>query len=130
MYSVQPSEACGLQHSPSSVYDDLAAAQKQGQAQIGSSQTYCIRAVNPIGCNSGSYKSDPACVSVTIAWESAIFGAVVGGLNTGSAPIKDVTIQWYFADNPDFNGFGVTNADGKIVELSTGELGLNIQASY
>jgi hypothetical protein len=127
VYSVQDSTQCGVYHSPISVFDDLEAAQAQGLVSVGSNQTYCVRATAPIGCDSNKYESDPACVSIIIAWESSISGAVHGRENTGKAPVKDVTIAWYFISNPDIGGEGTTNADGHLIETNSRESGINIQ---
>ncbi len=109
--------------------DDLETAQNNGQAAIGSLQTYCIRAINSVGCDNGAYKSNPTCASITISWESSISGLVRAPDTAGKAPIKDVTITWYFVDYPEINGQGTTNADGAFVELFTSQLKLNIKSS-
>ena len=127
-YSIQVPQVCGLAHAPTSVYDDLASAQKQGQADPGTLQTYCVRAVNPIGCNLGSYSSDPTCITVKINWESAFFGSVTGSYVVGSPPVEGVSIRWQAVDYPDLVGYGATNHDGKIVETDSNRLGLNIQS--
>jgi len=111
------------------VSDDLETAQNNGQAAIGSLQTYCIRAINSVGCDNGAYKSNPTCASITISWESSISGLVRAPDTAGKAPIKDVTITWYFVDYPEINGQGTTNADGAFVELFTSQLKLNINSS-
>jgi hypothetical protein len=127
VYSVQDSTICGVYHSPTSVFDDLSAAQAQGLATIGSTQTYCVRATAPIGCDSNKYESEPACTSIVIAWESSIAGWVHGRDNTGKAPVKDVLMQWYFVSNPDIGGEGTTNADGHFIENNSQEIDINIQ---
>ena len=109
------------------MYDDLSAAQAQGLATIGSLQTYCVRATAPIGCDANKYESEPACATITIAWESSLSGSVHGRDNTGNAPTKDVVINWYFVSNPDIGGEGTTNADGHFIESNSRALGLNIQ---
>ena len=125
---MQDASVCGVRHSPTSVYDDLSAAQAQGLATIGSLQTYCVRATAPIGCDANKYESEPTCVTVRIAWESSLSGSVHGRDNTGKAPTKDVEIKWYFVSNPDIGGEGTTNADGHFIESSSRALGINIQA--
>jgi hypothetical protein len=127
VYSVQDSTICGVYHAPTSVFDNLLAAQAQGIAKVGSNQTYCVRATAPIGCDSNKYESDPACASIIIAWESSLSGWVHGRDNTGKAPSKDVKIVWYFVSNPDIGGEGTTNADGYFVETDTRALDINIQ---
>jgi len=127
-YAIQVPQVCGLAHAPTSVYDDLVSAQKQGQANPGTLQTYCVRAVNPIGCDLGSYSSDPTCIVVIINWESAIFGSVTGTFQIGSPPVEGVTIRWQAVDYPDLVGYGTTNIDGKIVETDSNRLGINIQS--
>ena len=129
VYAVQAQQPCGLPHAPTSVFDDLATAEKSGEANIGTTQVYCIRAINPIGCTSGSYSSAPSCTSVVINWESAINGYVLGTVNTGNAPVSGVTITWSFVNFPAATGTGTTNGDGRFVENSSGNLGINIQAS-
>jgi hypothetical protein len=62
-----------------------------------------------------------------IAWESAFSGSVLGRPNTGNAPVKDVTVSWYFVSYPDIGGSATTNADGQFVELISKALGVNIQ---
>ena len=132
VYSIQASDICGLRHSPSTVYDDLAAAQNQGLATIGSNQVYCVRAINPIGCDFGGYKSNPTCASILISWESSFSGIVRGRDNTGKVPIKDVIITWAFVSFPSIinavQNQAITNEDGKFVEINSKELDVNIQA--
>jgi hypothetical protein len=129
LYSVQDATVCHLKHSPSSIFDDLSTAQSQGQAGIGTTQTYCIRATAEIGCDSNKYESDPTCTDIVIAWESAFSGSVLGRPSTGNAPTKDVTVSWYFVSYPDIGGSATTNADGQFVELTNGALGVNIQVA-
>jgi hypothetical protein len=105
--------------------------QLQNKIVVGSLQTYCIRAINPIGCdNSQYYASESTCVSQLILWESAIHGVVKGKESVASAPIQDVEITWMFVDYPEVNGTAITNADGKFVDLRTGEVGINIQVCH
>ncbi len=127
LYSVQDSTVCGIKHSPSSAYDDLSAAQAQGQAPVGTKQTYCIRATAEIGCDSNKYESDPTCTDIVIAWESSLSGSVSGSPSTGLAPVKDVIVTWSFVNYPDIGGSATTNSDGKFVETSTRTLDVNIQ---
>jgi hypothetical protein len=130
-YDVQSAQACLLPHAPVSVYDDLVAAQLQNQIVVGSSPTYCVRAVNPIGCdNQNSYASNAACVTKLILWESALGGRVRGGVSTGSLPIEGVIITWSFVDYPEVNGTAITNVDGYFADQLTGVVGLNIQVSF
>jgi hypothetical protein len=130
-YDVQSAQACWLPHAPVSVYDDLIAAQLQNQVAVGSFQSYCIRAVNPIGCdNANSYTSDSACVTKQILWESALSGRVRGREATGSLPIEGVIIMWSFVDYPEVNGTAITNVDGYFADKFTGVVGLNIQVSF
>jgi hypothetical protein len=127
-YDVQSAQACWLPHAPVSVYDDLVAAQLQNRIAVGSFQSYCIRAVNPIGCdNANSYVSNAACVTKQILWESALGGRVRGREATGRLPIEGVIITWSFADYPEVNGTAVTNVDGYFADELTGIVGLNIQ---
>jgi hypothetical protein len=127
LYSVQDATVCHLQHAPTSVYDDLAVAQRYGQALVGTTQKYCVRATADIGCDSNKYESDGTCNSLTIAWESSLSGTVRGRRNTGNAPTKGAIISWYFVNYPNIQGSGRTNEDGYFVEES-GEKDINIQA--
>ncbi len=129
-YFIQSSEVCWLPHAPVTVYDDLVAAQLQNKISVGSLQTYCIRAINPIGCdNSQYYSSESTCVTKLILWESAIRGIVKGKENIGSAPIEGVEITWSFVGFPEVNGTAITNHDGLFVDSVTAEVGLDIQSS-
>jgi hypothetical protein len=67
-YFVETSTPCFVPHAPAQVYDDLVVAT---EVALGSNQTYCVRAINSIGYEAG-YRSDPACVDVTIAWEAVV----------------------------------------------------------
>ncbi len=127
LYSVQDATICHLQHAPTSVFDDLIVAQRYGQALVGTTQKYCVRATADIGCDSNKYESAETCEFLTIAWESSLSGTVHGRENTGNAPTKDATISWYFVNYPDIQGSGRTNEDGHFVEES-GEKDINIQA--
>jgi hypothetical protein len=130
-YFIQASQQCGVPHGPTSIYDDLITAQLQDKVQVGSNHTYCIRAINPIGCDpAGSYASDPTCQKVQIAWESSLTGIVVGKQDTGNAPVPEVSIKYSFVNYPNIQGYGVTNTDGIFVESETGEPGINIQVSF
>ena len=125
---MQSAQACWLPHAPVSVYDDLVAAQLQNRIAVGSFQSYCIRAVNPIGCdNENSYVSNAACVTKKLLWESALGGRVRGREETGSLPIEGVIITWSFVDYPEVNGTAITNVDGYFADELTGIVGLNIQ---
>ncbi len=131
LYAVQSSEPCGKRHAPTSVFDDLSAAQMLNDAQVGSFQRYCIQAQNPIGCGiDGSYKSDfeKACINIQINWESALNGVVRGSANTGGIPVPGVTIVWSFASNTAGNGTGITNANGQFVDQAE-TMGFNLQVS-
>ncbi len=128
LYSVQDATVCHLQHSPTSVYDDLVVAQRGGKAMVGSSQKYCVRATAEIGCDSNKYESAETCKILKIAWESSLSGIVRGRANTGNAPTKDATISWHFVNYPDIQGSGRTNADGHFVENGSGKRDINIQA--
>jgi hypothetical protein len=130
-YYVLSQIACRIRHAPTSVYDDLATAQLQGKAFIGSYQQYCVQAINQIGCGSGgAYSSDPTlgCTTWQINWESSILGLVKGDSATGGAPVPDVIVTWQFLDYPEINGTGTTNADGKFVQMD-GTFGLLLQVS-
>ena len=127
VYQVQAQQTCGVSHSPTTVYDDLETAEMSGQAVVGTKQTYCIYAVNPIGCTSGSYTSAANCVDVLINWEAAINGIITSTVAMGSSPIAGVTVTWFFVDAPEISGTGITNSDGRFVEAGTNALGIDIQ---
>jgi hypothetical protein len=130
-YLIQAAQQCGIPHGPTSIYDDLVTAQLQDKVSVGSNHSYCIRAINPIGCDpAGSYASDPSCLNVQIAWESSLSGIVVGKPDTGNAPVPEVTITYTFVDFPAVQGGGTTNTDGIFVESTSGEPGINIQVSF
>ncbi len=126
-YLTEDATTCFLQHAPTSVYDDLVVAQRYGQALVGSTQKYCVRATAEIGCESNKYESAETCEFFKIAWESSLSGIVHGRENTGRAPTKDAVITWYFVNFPHIKGSAKTNADGHLVEES-GRMDVNIQA--
>ena len=61
----------------------------------------------------GGYKSEPACATVTIAWEVAFQGTVLGADNTGNIPVQDVTVTWSLASNPSISNSVITNKNGQ-----------------
>ena len=67
-YMVNSKDVCFSAHAPTSVYDDLVVAPS---VTVGSVQTYCIRAINEVGYDTG-YRSDSACRNITIAWEASV----------------------------------------------------------
>jgi hypothetical protein len=68
IYNFESPQVCFTQHSPSSIFDDLTTTPS---IQLGSIQTYCVRAVNPVGYKFG-YRSNPGCQDIKIAWESMV----------------------------------------------------------
>ena len=68
IYNFESPQVCFTQHSPSSIFDDLTTSPN---IKLGSTQTYCVRAANPVGYKFG-YRSDPGCQDITIAWESMV----------------------------------------------------------
>ncbi len=68
VYDFESPDMCFTQHSPSTVADDLTTTPL---VQLGSQQTYCVRAVNPDGYRLG-YRSDPGCQTITIGWETKV----------------------------------------------------------
>ena len=68
-YAVESYDTCFTSHSPTQIYDDLTVSTT---VQLGSTQTYCVRAVNVVGYATG-YRSDPACKDVVIAWEAVVW---------------------------------------------------------
>jgi hypothetical protein len=67
-YLVNSDAVCFTNHAPTNVYDDLTVAQN---IAVNSVQTYCFRATNQEGYDSG-YRSDPTCQDITIAWEASV----------------------------------------------------------
>ncbi len=68
-YEVESEKTCLASHSPTQIYDDLAAS--AALVPVGSTQTYCVRAVNDVGYDSG-YSSNATCKDVVIAWETLV----------------------------------------------------------
>jgi hypothetical protein len=130
-YFIQAAQQCGVPHAPTSIYDDLVNAQLQDKVLVGTRHSYCVRAINPTGCDpAGSYVSTPTCQNVQIAWESSLSGIVVGKQETGNAPVPEVTIKYTFVKYPNIRGGGVTNMDGIFVESGTSEPGINVQVGF
>jgi hypothetical protein len=46
--------------------------------------------------------------------------------SAASVPVAEVTIDWYFADNPLVNGSGTTDENGQFIETSN-YLGFHLQ---
>jgi hypothetical protein len=67
-YMVNSKDVCFSTHAPTAVFDDLAAAPS---VTVGSVQTYCVRAINEQGYDTG-YRSNAACADITIAWEASV----------------------------------------------------------
>ena len=67
-YTIESYATCFSSHAPAQIFDDLTVSTT---VQLGSTQTYCVRAVNAIGYDTG-YRSDPACRDVVIAWEAIV----------------------------------------------------------
>ncbi len=67
-YMVNSKDVCFSAHAPTSVYDDLVVAPS---VTVGSVQTYCVRAINEVGYDTG-YRSASACRNITIAWEASV----------------------------------------------------------
>jgi hypothetical protein len=76
MYNFESPDVCSTKHAPSSIFDDLT---KAPTVKLGSIQTYCIRAANPVGYKFG-YQSHAGCQDITIAWESMVRCLVFGEL--------------------------------------------------
>ncbi len=128
-YMVNSKDMCFSAHAPTSVYDDLVVAPS---VTVGSVQTYCIRAINEVGYDTG-YRSDSACKDITIAWEASVCclindlpcschninvvgmqieGTVRGSDIAGKLPTKDAVIAWQLVRNPAVAGSTTTDADG------------------
>jgi hypothetical protein len=69
-YKIESYSTCFTSHAPTQIFDDLTVSLN---VELGSTQTYCVRAVNEVGYDSG-YRSDPACKDVVIAWEAVVCG--------------------------------------------------------
>ncbi len=91
-YMVNSKDVCFSTHAPTAVFDDLAAAPS---VTVGSVQTYCVRAINEQGYDTG-YRSNPACADITIAWEASVScGDVM--LSSSILPSDLCADRWYCA---------------------------------
>ena len=61
----------------------------------------------------GGYKSNPACATVTIAWEVAFQGTILGADDTGNIPVQGATVTWSLASNPAISNSILTNKNGQ-----------------
>jgi hypothetical protein len=66
-YEFESPDVCYTKHSPTSIFDDLTVS----KVPPGTIITYCIRATNDVGYDYG-YRSEPACLNVTVAWEASV----------------------------------------------------------
>jgi hypothetical protein len=128
-YMVNSEDVCFSDHAPTSVYDDLVVAPS---VTVGSVQTYCVRAINEVGYDTG-YRSDSACKDITIAWEASVSclwvhvllfglltlvnlaqieGVVRGSDIAGKLPTKDAVITWELLGRRAVRGSTTTDADG------------------
>jgi hypothetical protein len=128
-YMVNSKDSCFSAHAPTSVYDDLVVAPS---VTVGSVQTYCVRAINEAGYDTG-YRSDSACKDITIAWEASVQYSLIGALMlwftlfvtlaqiegtvrgsdiAGKLPTKDAVITWRLVSYPAVTGSTITDADG------------------
>jgi hypothetical protein len=128
-YMVNSEDVCFSAHAPTSVYDDLVVAPS---VTVGSVQTYCIRAINEAGYDTG-YRSESACKDIAIAWEASVSclwvhvllfwllnlvnlaqieGVVRGSDIAGKLPTKDAVITWHLVSDPAVTASTITDADG------------------
>ncbi len=129
IYNFESPQVCFTKHSPSSIFDDLT---KTPSVKLGSIQTYCVRAANPVGYKFG-YRSEPGCKDITIAWESMVciilnapFGShflistfmqvsgyVRSADTAGKLPTKEAIVEYSFVfGGKSYRGSTLTDPDG------------------
>eukprot|EP00050_Salpingoeca_kvevrii_P022613 m.129078 g.129078 ORF g.129078 m.129078 type:complete len:1807 (+) comp9763_c0_seq2:474-5894(+) len=123
-YTNAARDACQARHNPPNHFDNLAMIEPA--VAVGDSITYCLAATSILGVGTEGYKSNEACLTLTVGWETKLTVTVES--EEGGHPIEDVRLTWYLI--PKVSVKSVTSPSDAVAEATaTGTQSTNAEGT-